>query len=138
MSQRKVAIRLQGHTSIRLDSGRFLLLPALDQWQAVERTGPDCDPEPDRVTIKAFTRVRPLDAAVIGSTLHVTLPVQDFERLGGYLRARANEAIELAFDVDDDGAVSELLVDGSPLARQALHSDIRGLKASPASRERAG
>jgi len=138
MSQRKVAIRLQGHTSLRLDSGRFLLLPALDQWQSVERADSDCDPEPDRVTIKAFTRVRPLDAAVIGSTLHVTLPIQDFERLGGYLRARANEVIELAFDVADDGAVSDLLVDGNPLARQAPYSDIRDLKGTPSAQKLVG
>jgi hypothetical protein len=137
MSQRQVKMRLEGHTSLLLDSGPFLILPALHKLKALSAE-PEPGADPDRVTIKGFTRVRPLEATVIGSTLHVTLPIPDFERLGQDLRGKAVDFTELSFVVDDAGNASELSLDDRRLARGSKSSYIDQLGGPGAPQDRTG
>jgi hypothetical protein len=111
-----IATTLRGHTSIRLDSGEFLFLPSITDTEPQEFR--EEDGSIDRVTIKGFSRHRPLEATVHGRTLQVTLPIADFRKLRVRFDARSPDARnEVTFNVDDVGNVSELLLNGEPLSR---------------------
>jgi hypothetical protein len=138
MNQREIKLSFKGHTSIRLDSGTFLMLPPIEGWKALEAADDDPECVPDRVTIKAFTRVRPLEATVIGRTLHVMLPIPDFERLGSELRAKSERPIELSFRVDEQGNASELALDSRSLQRDYKESYTKELAPAAPARKSAG
>lgn len=138
MNPRAIKLSFQGHTSIRLDSGTFLMLPPLESWKALEAADDEAECVPDRVTIKAFTRVRPMEATMIGRTLHVMMPIPDFERLGSELRAKSDRPIELSFWVDEQGNASELALDGRRLLPDSKESYTKELAPTAQARKSAG
>jgi hypothetical protein len=108
--------KLLGHTSIRLDSGQFLFLPAITDTQPQEFR--EEDGSVDRMSIRGFSRHRPLEATLHGRTLHVTLPMADFRRLRVRFDARTFEASnEVSFNVDELGNITDLLLNDEPLSR---------------------
>jgi hypothetical protein len=112
MSKCEKKLRFHSYTSARLPSGVFLFLP---EWHAPE------DAEQDErvhfVVIKQSQERRLVEAAVVGSILNIVVDATQFKKLGEQLRRKdlKKDPAVFTFDVNDDGAVSHLRVDGEEL-----------------------
>jgi hypothetical protein len=112
MNKSEKKLRFHSYTSARLPSGVFLFLP---EWHAPE------DAEQDErvhfVVIKQSQERRLVEAAVVGSMLNIVVDATQFNKLGEHLRKKdlKNDPAIFTFDVNDDGAVRDLRVDGEEL-----------------------
>ena len=110
-------LTVNSHALIKLSSGTFLFLPRPGTVNVCEPDGKDAkgaEPKPTQVTIKAYKRLRPTVATVNGQTLHVTLALDSFAKLRRELVRKALTGLKttFTFDVDGDGDVNNLCIDG--------------------------